>query len=129
MLAARMLPPMAEASELPRLRNSMFSPLAAPISLAGVCALIRDGIAAYPIPVPTPTTVVPTITCRWLVLLVPLVAERLSPWRRRRPDTRPAAIVGSALACLDAAQEAWADNPGTSLSTVLDEAMGALGNA
>jgi AcrR family transcriptional regulator len=66
---------------------------------------------------------------RWLVLLVPLVAERLSPWRRRGPDTRPAAIVGSALACLDAAQEAWADNPGTSLSTVLDEAMGALGNA
>jgi AcrR family transcriptional regulator len=63
---------------------------------------------------------------RWLVLLAPLVAERLPPWRRRGPDGRAAAIAGSALACLDAAQEAWADNPGTSLGSLLDEAMAAV---
>lgn len=63
---------------------------------------------------------------RWLVLLAPLVAQRLPPRRRRGPDSRAAAIAGSALACLDAAQEAWADNPGSALSTLLDEAMAAV---
>lgn len=63
---------------------------------------------------------------RWLVLLAPLVAKRLPPMRRRGPDTRSDAIAGSALACLDAAQEAWADNPGSSLSTLLDDAMAAV---
>lgn len=63
---------------------------------------------------------------RWLVLLVPLVTERLPPWRRRSPDSRAAAVAGSALACLDAAQEAWADNPGSSLGSLLDEAMAAV---
>jgi AcrR family transcriptional regulator len=62
---------------------------------------------------------------RWLELLVPLLAERL-PSRRRGPDCRAAAIVGSALACLDAAHDAWIDNPGSSLGALLDEAMGAV---
>jgi AcrR family transcriptional regulator len=64
---------------------------------------------------------------RWLELLAPLVAERL-PRRRstRGPDTRALAVAGSALACLDAAQDAWADHPGARLATLLDEAMGAV---
>ena len=45
-LAARMLPPRAEASELPRLRNSALRPLAAAISERGECSLMSDGMAA-----------------------------------------------------------------------------------
>jgi AcrR family transcriptional regulator len=62
---------------------------------------------------------------RWHELLAPLVAERL-PARRRRtgPDVRADAVTGSALACLEAAQETWARHPGSSLAALLDEAMG-----
>lgn len=60
----------------------------------------------------------------WTELLAPLVAERLSARRRRRgPDTRAVAVTGSALACFDAAQVAWAENPGVPLAALLDEAM------
>ncbi|AWB91543.1 TetR family transcriptional regulator [Aeromicrobium chenweiae] len=60
----------------------------------------------------------------WLELLTPLVADRL-PARRRRtgPDTRAAALTGSALACFEAAQVAWASHPDVPLASLLDEAM------
>jgi len=63
----------------------------------------------------------------WTELLTPLTAERL-PARiaGSGPDTRAAAITGSAIACLEAAQIAWAQNSGSSLATLLDEAMGAV---
>jgi AcrR family transcriptional regulator len=66
---------------------------------------------------------------RWQDLLVPLVAERLPRRQRgRAPDLRAAALTASALACLDVAQDAWADHEGTRLSTLLDQAMGAVGS-
>jgi AcrR family transcriptional regulator len=65
---------------------------------------------------------------RWEDLLVPLVAERL-PRRNggRAPDIRAASLTASALACLEIAQDAWADHEGTRLSTLLDQAMSAVG--
>jgi AcrR family transcriptional regulator len=69
---------------------------------------------------------------RWQDLLAPLVALRLpgsdeGPGRGGNgPDVRAAAVSASALACLDAAQETWADHPGARLATLLDEAMGAV---
>lgn len=64
---------------------------------------------------------------RWLDLLAPLVAGHL-PRRRatRGPDTRAVAVTASALACLEAAQDAWADHPGAKLTSLLDEAMTAV---
>jgi AcrR family transcriptional regulator len=63
---------------------------------------------------------------RWQELLTPLVARRLAPRTARRgPDPRAAAITGSALACLEAAQEMWAKDEDSSLAQLLDEAMGA----
>lgn len=64
---------------------------------------------------------------RWTELLSPHVAERLPPRAvRRGPDTRAEAVAGSALACLDAAQLAWAEHPGARLGALLDEAMSAV---
>ncbi|MEP9382401.1 TetR/AcrR family transcriptional regulator [Nocardioides cheoyonin] len=69
---------------------------------------------------------------RWTELLAPIVAARLAPAGRRakrpdvRADVRAEALAGSALACLDAAQTVWADHPRSSLSALLDEAMGAI---
>ncbi len=67
---------------------------------------------------------------RWQELLEPVVAERL-PARRGRsgPDVRASAIVSCALACLETAQEAWADHPGSRLPTLLDQAMTAVAPA
>jgi AcrR family transcriptional regulator len=61
---------------------------------------------------------------RWQDLLEPAVAERL-PRRRagNSPDVRAAAIVASALSCLETAQGAWAEHPHSRLSTLLDQAM------
>lgn len=60
----------------------------------------------------------------WVERLAPLVADRLPPRPGAAgPDTRPTAVAGSALACLDAAQAAWAETPGASLTTLLDDAM------
>jgi AcrR family transcriptional regulator len=61
---------------------------------------------------------------RWQDLLEPAVAERL-PRRRAgsSPDVRAAAIVASALSCLETAQGAWAEHPHSRLSTLLDQAM------
>jgi AcrR family transcriptional regulator len=61
---------------------------------------------------------------RWQELLTPLVGERLTPRAGRTgPDVRAAAIAGSALACLEAAQELWTTTPGSRLGALLDEAM------
>lgn len=64
---------------------------------------------------------------RWKDLLVPLVAERL-PRRQggRGPDVRAAAVTACALACLEVAQDAWADHQHSRLSTLLDHAMSSL---
>jgi AcrR family transcriptional regulator len=64
---------------------------------------------------------------RWQEILEPVVAERL-PGRRRggSPDVRAAAIVASALSCLETAQNAWVDHPRSRLSTLLDQAMAAV---
>lgn len=43
---------------------------------------------------------------RWIELLVPAVQRRLNPKRAKGPDARATALVGSALACLDAANQA-----------------------
>lgn len=64
---------------------------------------------------------------RWAELLAPQVAGRLPAGASRRgPDVRAEALAGSAIACLDAAQLAWAEHPGTRLGTLLDEAMRAV---
>jgi AcrR family transcriptional regulator len=62
----------------------------------------------------------------WIEQLSPLAAERLPARPGTGPDVRAAAVTAAALACLDAAQATWAENPGTSLSTLLDDAMSAV---
>ena len=64
---------------------------------------------------------------RWIELLAPGIASRL-PARTagHGPDVRAEALAGSAIACLDAAQLAWAEHPGRRLGALLDEAMGAV---
>jgi AcrR family transcriptional regulator len=54
-------------------------------------------------------------------------------WIERLPTSpggdvgvRAVAVTGSALACLDAAQAAWAEHPGASLTELLDATMGAV---
>ncbi len=63
---------------------------------------------------------------RWQSLFVPLIASRLSP-RSEGTNVRATAIVAAALACLDAASEAWiaADGDAT-LSDLYDEAVAAV---
>jgi AcrR family transcriptional regulator len=59
---------------------------------------------------------------RWTQILGPLVAERL-------PDhsvTAGSAVAGAALACYDAATDAWIAAPETRLTTHLDTAMHAV---
>jgi hypothetical protein len=59
---------------------------------------------------------------RWTDTLGPLVAERLPD-----PDlTGGRAVVGAALACYDAATDAWIDAPGSRLADHLDTAMRAV---
>ena len=64
---------------------------------------------------------------RWLELLEPIVAPRLA---RTDPggliNLRARALIGSALACFDAAQLAWAAQPGSRLGPLVDEAMQAV---
>ena len=57
----------------------------------------------------------------WIDRLAPLVGERLDAGPAA--DVRATAVTGSALACLDAAQSAWAAHPGPSLSDLLTAAM------
>lgn len=63
----------------------------------------------------------------WIERLAPLTAARLpSPIVDRGADPRAVAVTASAVACLEAAQLAWAENPGSSQSDLLDIAMGAV---
>ncbi len=63
---------------------------------------------------------------RWQEMLVPLIAARLDG----DPDSatlHASAIVSSALACLDAASQAWIASEGTrDLAALYDEAVGAV---
>lgn len=63
---------------------------------------------------------------RWEELLVPLVALRLGPGVTVVDDPRPQAVTGAALACLEAAQELWAEGAERSLGDLLDDAMNAV---
>lgn len=63
---------------------------------------------------------------RWQDLLTPLVAARLPRTRGAANDVRASAVTGSALACLEAAQDHWTDHPGSSLPRLLDQAMAAV---
>lgn len=61
----------------------------------------------------------------WAVDLIPEVAKRLSDVEIRRPEA--AALVYSALACLEVALSRFARDPHTTpISQLLDEAFGAL---
>jgi AcrR family transcriptional regulator len=63
---------------------------------------------------------------RWQELLVPLIAARLAD-ESGTANLRASAIVASALACLDAASEAWiASNGATDLAALYDEAVAAV---
>lgn len=63
----------------------------------------------------------------WQNLLVPEISRRLGTNEAIAQDPRARALVGSALACLDAAKEAWTACDGaTALPELLDRAMGAL---
>jgi len=61
---------------------------------------------------------------RWLPLLAPLVETRLPPGPSAA--TRATAVVGAALACLDAAGATWLEDDSTPLGALLDAAMSAL---
>jgi len=62
----------------------------------------------------------------WQELLVPEVARRLDI-DSEALDTRPRALVASAIACLNAARDVWTDSDATvDLPTLLDQAMNAL---
>ncbi|MEV7093295.1 hypothetical protein AB0M80_10655 [Amycolatopsis sp. NPDC051045] len=62
----------------------------------------------------------------WQSMLLPEISRRLgSP--ESADDLRARALVASAMACLDAAIDAWtAENGTTPLSVLLDRAMGTL---
>jgi AcrR family transcriptional regulator len=62
----------------------------------------------------------------WIERLSPLTAERLPTSPGGDVGVRAVAVTGSALACLDAAQAAWAEHPGASLTELLDATMGAV---
>jgi AcrR family transcriptional regulator len=63
----------------------------------------------------------------WQNLLVPEISRRIGTDAAIPQDPRARALVGSALACLDAAKESWTACDGTTpLPVFLDRAMGAL---
>ncbi|OXZ00569.1 TetR family transcriptional regulator [Streptomyces diastatochromogenes] len=63
----------------------------------------------------------------WQELLVPEVARRLGTDPAAAEDPRARALVSSALACKDAATDAWtACNGAVPLAVLIDRAMGAL---
>jgi AcrR family transcriptional regulator len=59
---------------------------------------------------------------RWIETLGPLVAGRLGD----HSPTAGRAVAGAALACYDAATDAWIDSPQTPFATHLDTAMHAV---
>lgn len=67
-------------------------------------------------------------TLAWRELLVPEIARRLGLPHPSPGDPRAAALVGSAMSCLQAANEAWTQGDGSvSLGTLLDLAMDTVG--
>ncbi|MET8981080.1 TetR family transcriptional regulator [Streptomyces sp. NPDC004539] len=63
----------------------------------------------------------------WQSILVPEISSRLGGNSESADDPRARALVASAIACLDAAADAWTAGGGaTPLSVLLDRAMGAL---
>jgi AcrR family transcriptional regulator len=63
----------------------------------------------------------------WQNLLVPEIARRVAAEPDQPADPRPNALVSSALACMDAAANAWVACEGNvPLAELLDGAMGAL---
>ncbi|HKS47473.1 MAG TPA: TetR family transcriptional regulator [Amycolatopsis sp.] len=63
----------------------------------------------------------------WQGLLVPEVSRRLGTDPAAAEDPRARALVASALACTDAATDAWTACDGTiPLAVLIDRAMGAL---
>ena len=63
---------------------------------------------------------------RWQEMLVPLILERLTG-EPGQAHLQASAIVASALACLDAASEAWVASGGaTDLAVLYDEAVAAV---
>lgn len=61
--------------------------------------------------------------CRWHDRLIPLVATRLDP-APAEVDARPEAVIGAALACLEAANRAWHATGGKlPLNQILDDVM------
>jgi AcrR family transcriptional regulator len=61
---------------------------------------------------------------RWTALLTPVVAARLGT--DEYVALRAEALARSALECLEAAQELWAERGGDDLGRLVDEAMGAV---
>lgn len=62
---------------------------------------------------------------RWTALLTPVVAQRLAG-SDDLATLRAEAVVRSALECLEAAQEEWAEREDADLSRLVDEAMEAV---
>jgi AcrR family transcriptional regulator len=63
----------------------------------------------------------------WLELLEPLLARRMDHADPAETIAlRARALIGSALACFDAAQLTWAARPGARLGPLVDEAMQAV---
>lgn len=63
---------------------------------------------------------------RWQEMLVPLIAARMNEGEGSA-HLRASAIVAAALACLDAASEAWIESDGaTDLAALYDEAIDAV---
>jgi AcrR family transcriptional regulator len=63
----------------------------------------------------------------WQSVLVPEISRRIGDGSEAADDPRAPALVASAIACLDAATDAWMAGDGTTpLSALLDQAMGAL---
>jgi AcrR family transcriptional regulator len=66
----------------------------------------------------------------WLELLEPLLARRMdiaeTTETTETTALRARALIGSAIACFDAAQLAWAARPGARLGPLVDEAMQAV---
>lgn len=64
---------------------------------------------------------------QWVANLSPIIEERLHPENTSGvPGLTSTAIVGAALATMEAASLRWAENPGSDLSALLDEAMNAV---
>jgi AcrR family transcriptional regulator len=64
---------------------------------------------------------------RWHQLLRPEISRRLSLDADDSSDPRPAALIASALGCVDAAIFAWvASGEGSRLGEMLDRAMGSV---